>query len=121
VPFVFITALCDGDSEFKAWDLGADDYLTKPVDYDVLAALIKARLARVGHSTIWQERVDLHEREVQTLTWSARGKTFAEIGKILGLSRRTVEFHIDNARSKLGVPTRTQALIKAVSGNLIHP
>ena len=121
IPFVFITALGDHDSELKGWELGADDYLSKPVDYDVLAALIKARLARVGRRTVWQKRVDLHEREVQTLTWAARGKTFAEIGTILGLSRRTVEYHLDKARTKLGVATRTQALIKAVSGQLIHP
>jgi DNA-binding CsgD family transcriptional regulator len=37
------------------------------------------------------------------------------------LSRRTVEFHLDNARKKLGVPTRTQALIKAAIGQLIEP
>ncbi len=121
MPFVFITALSDHDSELKGWDLGADDYLAKPVDYDVLAALIKARLARVGRQTVWRDRVDLREREVETLTWAARGKTFAEIGEILGLSRRTVEFHLDRARAKLGVATRTQALIKAVSGHLIHP
>ncbi|MFV1050359.1 LuxR C-terminal-related transcriptional regulator, partial [Klebsiella pneumoniae] len=36
--------------------------------------------------------------------WSARGKTSGEIATILGLSKRTVDFHIDNARQKLGVP-----------------
>src|ERR1700683_2872150 len=44
MPFVFLTALSDLDNELKGWHLGADDYLTKPVDYDVLAALISARL-----------------------------------------------------------------------------
>jgi DNA-binding CsgD family transcriptional regulator len=38
----------------------------------------------------------------------------------LGLSKRTVEFHLDNARRKLGVATRTQALIKAATGHLIQ-
>jgi DNA-binding CsgD family transcriptional regulator len=37
------------------------------------------------------------------------------------LSKRTVEFHLENARRKLGVATRTQALIKAASGHLIRP
>src|ERR1700736_4927597 len=120
MPFVFLTALGDLDSELKGWHLGADDYLTKPVDYDVLAALITARLARVARSTIWPKQVDLREREVETLTWAARGKTFWEIGEILGLSKRTVEFHLENARRKLGVATRTQALIKAATGHLIE-
>jgi DNA-binding response OmpR family regulator len=121
MPFVFLTALSDHDSELKGWQLGADDYLTKPVDYDVLAALISARLARVARSAVWPKQVGLREREVETLTWAARGKTFWEIGEILGLSKRTVEFHLDNARRKLGVATRTQALIKAATGHLIQP
>ena len=120
MPFVFLTALGDLDDKLKGWQLGADDYLTKPVDYDVLAALITARLARVARSTIWPKQVGLREREVETLTWAARGKTFWEIGEILGLSKRTVEFHLDNARRKLGVATRTQALIKAAAGHLIQ-
>jgi DNA-binding response OmpR family regulator len=120
MPFVFLTALGDHDNELKGWQLGADDYLTKPVDYDVLAALISARLARVARSAIWPKHVDLRERELETLTWAARGKTFWEIGEILGLSKRTVEFHLDNARRKLGVATRTQALIKAATGHLIQ-
>src|ERR1039458_5065331 len=119
MPFVFLTALGDLDDKLKGWQLGADDYLTKPVDYDVLAALITARLARVARSTIWPKQVGLRECEVETLTWAARGKTFWEIGEILGLSKRTVEFHLENARRKLGVPTRTQALIKATLGELI--
>jgi DNA-binding response OmpR family regulator len=121
MPFVFLTALCDHDNELKGWQLGADDYLTKPVDYDVLAALITARLARVARSAVWPKQVGLREREVETLTWAARGKTFWEIGEILGLSKRTVEFHLENARRKLGVATRTQALIKAATGHLIQP
>jgi DNA-binding response OmpR family regulator len=121
MPFVFLTALGDHESEIKGWRLGADDYLTKPVDYDVLAAVISARLARVARSAVWPKRVGLREREVETLTWAARGKTFGEIGTILGLSKRTVEFHLENARRKLGVATRTQALIKAAAGQLIHP
>ena len=59
MPFVFLTALGDHESEIKGWKLGADDYLTKPVDYDVLAAVITARLARVARSAVWPKRVGL--------------------------------------------------------------
>jgi len=121
MPFVFLTALGDHDSELRGWQLGADDYVTKPVDYDVLAALVTARLTRVARSAVWGKGVGLREREVETLTWAARGKTFGEIGTILGLSKRTVEFHLDNARRKLGVATRTQAVVIAATGQLIHP
>jgi DNA-binding NarL/FixJ family response regulator len=117
---LFLTALGDQRSELRGWQLGADDYLTKPVDYEVLAARIGARLARDARSTP-PNQVQLREREVETLTWAARGKTFEEIGTILSLSRRTVEFHLENARRKLGVATRTQALVKAATERLIQP
>ncbi|WP_162264899.1 helix-turn-helix domain-containing protein, partial [Salmonella enterica] len=54
-------------------------------------------------------------------TWAARGKTSAEIGQILGITKRTVDFHIDNARDKLGVATRTQAIVTAITGKPISP
>src|SRR3981081_4493013 len=62
MPFVFLTALGDHDNELKGWQLGADDYLTKPVDYDVLAALISARLPRVARRAVWPNHVRLAGR-----------------------------------------------------------
>ena len=121
VPFLFLTALTDRDNELRGRQLGADDYVTKPIDFDVLFAIITARLTRVARSEVWPKLVDLNDREIETLTWAARGKTSAEIAKILGLSKRTVDFHIDNARDKLGVATRIQAAVKAASGRLIDP
>ncbi len=121
MPFVFLTALTDRENELKGRQLGADDYVTKPVDFDVLVAIVNARLARAPRNKTWPNPVDLNEREIQTLTWAARGKTSAEIAQILGLAKRTVDFHIDNARIKLGVANRIQAAIKATNGRLIEP
>jgi DNA-binding response OmpR family regulator len=121
MPFVFLTALTDRDDELKGRRLGADDYVTKPIDFDVLGAIIAARLVRVARSDIWPKLVNLNDREIEALTWAARGKTSAEISKILGLAKRTVDFHLDNARAKLGVSTRVQAAIKAASARLIEP
>jgi len=72
-------------------------------------------------ANVWPSPVDLNDREVETLTWAARGKTSSEIAQILGLSKRTVDFHIDNAREKLGAATRVEAAIKAATGRLIDP
>jgi DNA-binding response OmpR family regulator len=121
MPFVFLTALTDRDSELKGRQLGADDYVTKPIDFDVLATIITARLAGVARTELWPKLVELNSREVETLTWVARGKTSAEIAQILGLTKRTIDFHIDNARAKLGASTRTEAVIKAAIGRLIEP
>lgn len=121
MPFVFLTALTDRDNELRGRQLGADDYVTKPIDFDLLTAIINARLAGVARSELWPRLVQLNDREVETLTWVARGKTSAEIAQILGVAKRTVDFHLDNARTKLGAATRTQAVIKAATGRLIKP
>ncbi len=121
MPFVFLTALSDRDNELRGRRLGADDYVTKPIDFDVLATIIAARLAGIARMERWPKLVDLNDREVEVLTWVARGKTSAETAQILGLSKRTIDFHIDNARAKLGAATRTEAAIKASDGGLIEP
>jgi DNA-binding response OmpR family regulator len=121
MPFVFLTALSGRDNELKGRQLGSDDYVTKPIDFDVLEAVITARLARVARLEALPKLADLNERERETLTWAARGKTSVEIGRILGLAKRTVDFHIDNARMKLGATTRIHAAIKAATGHLIEP
>jgi DNA-binding response OmpR family regulator len=121
MPFIFLTALTDRDNELKGRQLGADDYVTKPIDFEMLAAIIAARLAGVARSGLWPKTIALNDREVEVLTWAARGKTSAEIAKILDLTKRTVDFHIDNARAKLGAATRTEAVLKAATGRLIEP
>jgi DNA-binding response OmpR family regulator len=121
MPFIYLTALSDRGNELKGRQLGADDYITKPVDFDILITIVNARLARVARSAIWSRKVDLTDREAETLTWAARGKTSVEIGAILGLTKRTVDFHIDNARLKLDASSRMHAAVKAAAGQLIEP
>jgi DNA-binding NarL/FixJ family response regulator len=121
MPFVFLTAVTDREVELKARRLGADDFVTKPIDFDLLEAIINARLAGVARNDIWPKLVDMTDREVELLTWAARGKTSAEIAIIVGLCKRTIDFHLDNARIKLGATTRVEAAIKAATGRLIHP
>jgi DNA-binding NarL/FixJ family response regulator len=120
-PFVFVTALSDRGSELRGRRLGADDYVTKPIDFDILEMIIKARLAGVARTEVRPKPADLSDRETEMLTWVARGKTSAQIAGILGLAKRTVDFHLDNARNKLGAVTRTEAVIKAAFGRLIEP
>jgi DNA-binding response OmpR family regulator len=121
MPFVFLTALTDRDNELKGRQLGADDYVTKPIDFEVLATIIAARLNGVARTGLWPKALALNDREVETLTWAARGKTSAEVAQILGLTKRTVDFHIENARTKLGAATRTEAVLKAATGRMIEP
>jgi DNA-binding response OmpR family regulator len=45
VPFVFLTAMSDRENELRGRRLGANDYVVKPIDFDVLNAIINERLA----------------------------------------------------------------------------
>jgi DNA-binding NarL/FixJ family response regulator len=121
IPFVFLTALADRESELKGRRLGADDYVTKPIDFDRLSFIIDARLAGVARSKMLPKIAKLNKREIEVLTWVSRGKKSAEIARKLRLSKRTIDFHIDNARIKLRAATRTEAAIKAAASGLIEP
>jgi DNA-binding CsgD family transcriptional regulator len=61
----------------------------------------------------------LSPREFECLGWAARGKTAWEIGRIVGISRRTAAFHLDNAKAKLGVRSICQAVALLAASN--HP
>lgn len=56
----------------------------------------------------------LSEREVEVLRLTARGLSNKEIGRSLGLSPRTVQGHLANIYSKLGVSSRTEAVTVAL-------
>jgi len=121
VPFIFLTALNDRADELRGRQLGADDYVAKPVDFDLLESIIKARLKGVARMAVWPEKCNLNDREIETLRWAARGKTAEEIATIMSIAERTVNFHLNNARDKLGVATRIQAAVKATIAGLIEP
>jgi DNA-binding NarL/FixJ family response regulator len=122
VPFIFVTGLSDYESEIAGRTLGADDYVKKPIDFDILQTIIDARLAGVARLRLGRGTGDtMSEREIEALTWVARGKTRDEIAEIMCIAKRTVEFHIDNAQSKLGVQSRVEAAVKATILGLIDP
>jgi DNA-binding response OmpR family regulator len=100
LPFVYLTAMTDRENELRARHLGAGDYVTKPIDFDILYTIINARLAGVARNEIGPRLTTLNEREIEALTLVARGNTSAQIAEIVGLTKRTVDFHIDSAREK---------------------
>jgi len=64
-------------------------------------------------------RDTLSFREAECLRWIAMGKSAWDASQIMGVSERTVKFHLENARAKLGAMNTTHAVSKAVSLNLI--
>jgi len=63
--------------------------------------------------------VMLTAREREVLCWTAEGKTACEIGQILSISERTVNFHVNNILEKLAATNKVQAVVKAISAGLI--
>lgn len=75
-----------------------------------LAALYRHALSRDRAL----EALPVTTRERQVLEWLAAGKTDREIGAILALSPRTVQKHLQHIYEKLGVETRTAAVMRAL-------
>ncbi|MEJ2685134.1 MAG: helix-turn-helix transcriptional regulator [Candidatus Sulfobium sp.] len=61
----------------------------------------------------------LSRRELEVLNLLKFGKTSWDISKILGISERTVNYHIGNIMSKLDAINRIQAVYEAVNLDLI--
>ncbi|PJF04519.1 LuxR family transcriptional regulator AbaR [Acinetobacter seifertii] len=61
----------------------------------------------------------LTNREKEVLRWTAEGKTSAEIAQILGVSERTINFHLSNSMQKLNVNNKISAAIRAVMLGLL--
>lgn len=56
----------------------------------------------------------LSERELEILTWMAKGDSNQQIAERLFLSKKTVDFHVGNILQKMGVENRVQAVVDAL-------
>jgi LuxR family quorum-sensing transcriptional regulator LasR len=63
----------------------------------------------------------LTPKETECLQWAGMGKTTWEISHIVGCSERTIDFHLLNARRKLGAVSRQHAVSSAAGRGLIAP
>ena len=63
----------------------------------------------------FSSELGLTTREGEVLSWLAKGKTNRDIAQILGLSPRTIDKHLEQIYSKLGVENRTAAAAIAVN------
>ena len=84
----------------------------------ILANYFHGHVLRMhGHDA--EQEILVSARELDCLKWTAAGKTALEASIILGISERTVRFHLNAAREKLGCVTTTQAVAKAIANQLI--
>ena len=66
-----------------------------------------------------KKKTKLTSRESECLKWVAMGKSDWEIGEILGISKNTVHFHVENAKDKFETFSRVQAVTEALLSNSI--
>jgi len=123
IPFIFLTAKGEHADIRTGMNLGADDYLVKPVKVDDLLEAIAARLERAQHRIVFKadfhsadplEKLGLSAREAEILLWVAQGKSNFETSVILGISAGTVKKHLENIYAKLGVEGRNAASLRAL-------
>jgi DNA-binding CsgD family transcriptional regulator len=63
--------------------------------------------------------ISLTSQELECMRWCKEGKTNWEIGEILAISEKTVEFHLTNAMRKLGAANRIAAVVQGIKEGLI--
>ncbi|RXK54775.1 response regulator transcription factor [Oleiharenicola lentus] len=124
LPFIFLTGWSERSDQRTGMNLGADDYLVKPVEPVDLLGAVQARLRRRQQTTgatraasvadatpgAIERALGLTAREAEILSWVVQGKTNPEIGTILGIQLTTVKKHLESIFTKLGVENRTAAV-----------
>lgn len=125
VPFIFLTAKGEKEDIRAGMNVGADDYLTKPVANADLLRAIAARLRRTKmqaerefkpdfSSAAPLRKLGLTPRATEALLWLAQGKTNHDIAVILGVSESTIKKYVQEMFEKLGVETRNAAAVRAL-------
>ena len=133
-----LTAYDDDEYVFALLEAGAAGYLLKDVSTDELVEAIRAvqggesilhpAIARKvvnrfrGHVDEGKEEAPFEEltgREIEVLQLAGKGITNREIADSLSISHRTVQAHLSHIFSKLGVGSRTEAVVYALRKGLL--
>lgn len=111
IPLVFITAKSQKHDVLQGFEIGADDYITKPFDSEILVHKIKALLRRSNHeqaSTIASEETIT----IGKFIFDATLRTLAMEGKVSQLSPREAELLKMLCCDESGVLERRKALLQ---------
>jgi LuxR family quorum sensing-dependent transcriptional regulator len=104
----FITTFGGERCEFSAED---------QLQLHLITIYAQARVATLHGATFKTPK--LTSKELEVLKWCHAGKTSSEIGQIMAISDRTVNFHVQNICRKLDVVSRQAAIAKSIRAGLI--
>jgi two-component system, NarL family, response regulator LiaR len=133
IRVLILTSFHEQDQVHNALRAGALGYLLKTTSAEELIAAIHA--AHSGKRTLAPEATealvkstqaleigqDLTARERNMLTLLTQGLSNQQIADTLSISLATVKFHVTNVLSKLGVESRTEAVLLALKHKLVPP
>jgi DNA-binding NarL/FixJ family response regulator len=130
VRVLMVTAYDDDEYVRGALEAGASGYLSKAAPGRELVEAVRAVAAG---ATVLQPGLiapllagrrgggsGLTDRELAVLQLLAEGMHNKQVATRLGISARTVERHCDNIYAKLGVGSRTEAVVRAISAKLVR-
>lgn len=146
-PIILVTALAEPQNIIEGLDAGADDYITKPFDINILHARVRAQLRRIGPKTnpdimafgdltvdikkcrvkVCEQETVLTNTEFQILATLAQEPGIVHtreslISKILGddvhVTNRTIDTHIAGLRKKIKSCSKLIETIRGVGYRL---
>lgn len=124
IPFVFLTSYADKETIEKAKLVKPWGYIVKPFNEDTLVATLEiavsnfAQTSNFRYPDISLDKVNrqigsqLSIREFEVLRLIYNGKTNKQIAEELFVSINTIKKHINNFYLKLGVASRTSAIVR---------
>lgn len=107
VPIIFLTALSDEDDKLLGYELGADDYITKPFSLSVLYAKLSALINRSRGSVLTADRLT-----AGPITLTLSSQTVTVSGKPVTLTRKEYDLLLCLMRRRNTVMSREQLLVK---------
>ncbi len=81
IPVLMLTAVSSTPNRIEAFDFGADDYITKPFDFDEVLARIKSKLTRIRDF----QKKPLSRLELGNLVMDKRSQEVFVSGKLIDL------------------------------------
>lgn len=130
IKILVLSSFQDHESVYTMLRNGAAGYLTKSSLAQDLAETIRATIqgrmvfsGEVGAHLVSSPRpianYHLTDRELEVLVLLAEGLTNQQSAQKLSISQSTLKYHMTNIFEKLGVQTRSEALVLAAKNNLI--
>ncbi len=145
IKLVMLTTSDDDEDLFNAIKYGASGYLLKDTDAKKLVEYLES--VEKGEMPLSQglatklvmefkrgkgindcltqnkcktEKSELTERQIEVLELIAQGATYKEVGERLGLSERTIKYHISRLLDMLHLENKSQAILYAAQKGLIR-